>query len=70
MNEEKNRKRLPRKIFKEMRMIMRQHSSRKILYQRGPSYEAQPDMHLRRVGAPIKDMAREKEKHQWKWGIH
>ncbi|MBA0577187.1 hypothetical protein Golob_027394 [Gossypium lobatum] len=64
MKEEKNRTRLPRKIFKGMRMIMRQHSSRKIPDQRGPSYEAQPDMHLRRVEAPIKDMAREKEKYK------
>ncbi|MBA0872988.1 hypothetical protein Goshw_024947 [Gossypium schwendimanii] len=62
--EEKNRRRLPRKIFKGMRMIMRQHSSRKIPHQRGPSYEAQPDMHLRRVRAPIKDMAQEKEKYK------
>ncbi|MBA0630309.1 hypothetical protein Godav_002423 [Gossypium davidsonii] len=64
MKEEKNRMRLPHKVFKGMRMIMRQHSSCKIPHQRGPSYEAQPDMHLRQERAPIKDMAREKEKYQ------
>ncbi|MBA0753855.1 hypothetical protein Gogos_020481 [Gossypium gossypioides] len=47
---------------KEKRTIMRRHFYRNTPHQRGPSSKAQPDMHLQRVGAPTKDIARGREK--------